>query len=217
VTISPEGKITDVNEATETATGVSRRQLVGADFSDYFTEPDLARNGYRRVLSEGFVTDYALTIRHVSGRTIDVLYNAVVYKNAAGEAQGVFAAARDVTERRRIERELNKYRAHLEELVQQRASQLEADANQFLFYIVDGVTRMQQLITDLLNYCPNRAETIGFVGATVVLSPQGWQCNCHPNKMSNQIGRGTIPASAPTGLRSALPTCKRFWIACGPI
>jgi PAS domain S-box-containing protein len=108
VTISPEGKITDVNEATEAATGVSRSQLVGRDFSDYFTEPDLARDGYRRVLSEGLVRDYALTIRHASGRTMDVLYNAVVYKNEAGEVQGVFAAARDVTERKRAEEQAGK-------------------------------------------------------------------------------------------------------------
>ena len=57
VTISPEGKITDVNEATETATGVSRKQLIGNDFSYYFTQPDLARDGYRKVLSEGLVRD----------------------------------------------------------------------------------------------------------------------------------------------------------------
>ncbi len=100
VTISPEGKITDVNEATEGATGVPRQQLVGSDFSDYFTEPDRAREGYRKVLSEGLVRDYPLTIRHASGRTIDVLYNAVVYRNEAGAVQGVFAAARDVTEQK---------------------------------------------------------------------------------------------------------------------
>ena len=69
-------------------------------------------------MSEGLVRDYPLTIRHVSGRTIDVLYNAVVYANEAGEVQGVFAAARDVTERKRAEAELEKYRHHLEELVQ---------------------------------------------------------------------------------------------------
>lgn len=130
VTISHEGKITDVNEATEAATGVPRTQLVGSDFSDYFTEPDLARDGYRRVLAEGLVRDYPLTIRHVSGSTTDVLYNAVVYRSEAGEAQGVFAAARDVTERKRAEAELEKYRHRLEDLVQQRTAQLESANSQ---------------------------------------------------------------------------------------
>ena len=130
VTISPEGKITDVNEATEAATGVPRDRLIGSDFSDYFTVPDRARDGYRQVLSDGLVRDYPLTIRHVSGRTMDVLYNAVVYKNEVGEVQGVFAAARDVTERRRVEAELERHRHHLEELVQQRTAQLESANSQ---------------------------------------------------------------------------------------
>jgi PAS domain S-box-containing protein len=97
VTISPEGKITDVNEATVKVTGAPRQKLVGADFADCFTEPEKAREGYRRVFSEGFVTDYPLTIRHADGRLTDVLYNASVYKDARGNVLGVFAAARDIT------------------------------------------------------------------------------------------------------------------------
>jgi len=98
VTISPEGKITDVNQTTELATGLGREHLIGSNFSDYFTEPDKANAGYQKVISEGEVRDYPLTIRHTSGRTTDVLYNATVYRNEAGDVQGVFAAARDVTE-----------------------------------------------------------------------------------------------------------------------
>lgn len=126
VTISPEGRVTDVNHATELATGLPRERLVGSNFSDYFTEPDNASAGYRRVLAQGEVRDYPLTIRHASGRTIDVLYNAVVYHDEAGRVLGVFAAARDVTEHKRIEAELALHRAHLEELVGQRTAELES-------------------------------------------------------------------------------------------
>ncbi len=111
VTISPEGKITDVNRSTEEVTGYSREQLIGTDFSDYFAEPEKAKVGYSRVFTEGFVIDYPLTIRHRSGRITDVLYNATVYKNDKGEIQGVFAAARDVTERKRTEEALRKQAA----------------------------------------------------------------------------------------------------------
>jgi PAS domain S-box-containing protein len=100
VTISPEGKITDVNEATVKVTGAPREKLIGADFANYFTEPEKAREGYQRVFSEGFVTDYPLTIRHADGRLTDVLYNASVYKDARGNVLGVFAAARDITARK---------------------------------------------------------------------------------------------------------------------
>jgi len=105
VTISPAGKITDVNEATVKVTGMPRDQLVGTDFSDYFTEPAKAREGYRRVFAEGFVTNYPLTIRHRDGRLTDVVYNASVYMDVHGKVLGVFAAARDITEQKNAERE----------------------------------------------------------------------------------------------------------------
>jgi PAS domain S-box-containing protein len=103
VTISLEGKITDVNRATELVTGVPRERIIGSDFSVYFTDPLKAREGYERVFQMGAVRDYPLAIRHASGKVIDVLYNATVYRTEAGEVQGVFAAARDITERKLAE------------------------------------------------------------------------------------------------------------------
>ncbi len=118
VTISPEGKITDVNEATVKVTGVPRARLVGADFSDYFTEPEKAREGYQQVFAQGFVTDYPLTIRHKEGRLTDVLYNASVYRDARGNVLGVFAAARDVTDTKRVMREFTETRNLLDNILQ---------------------------------------------------------------------------------------------------
>ena len=97
VTISPGGKITDVNEASVKVTGVPRENLIGTDFSNYFTEPEKAREGYKKVFEELFVSDYPLTIRHTNGKLTDVLYNASVYKDDKDKVLGVFAAARDVT------------------------------------------------------------------------------------------------------------------------
>jgi PAS domain S-box-containing protein len=128
VTISAEGTITDANEAATNATGAPKRELIGTDFSGYFTEPDKADLGYRQVFDRGSVTDYPLTIRHKNGTLMHVLYNAAVYKDEDGRVQGVFAAARDVTERKRIETELDAHRHRLEELVEERTAELE-DAN----------------------------------------------------------------------------------------
>ena len=108
VTISPAGKITDVNKTTEEAAGFSRNELIGTDFAGYFTEPEKAQAGYRQVLNQGVVHDYPLTIRHRSGRLMDVLYNATVYRDEAGNIQGVFAAARDITEHKRAEKDIQR-------------------------------------------------------------------------------------------------------------
>lgn len=102
-TISPDGEIKDVNMAMEAVTGVPRERLIGSDFSEYFTEPEKARVSYRKVLAEGAVRDYPLTIRHSSGRLTDVLYNATVYCNREGIVQGVYAAAHDITERKQMQ------------------------------------------------------------------------------------------------------------------
>ncbi|MFB3925614.1 MAG: MEDS domain-containing protein [Syntrophales bacterium] len=124
VTINAGGKIMDVNRATELVTGLSRDELIGSDFSDYFTDPEKAREGYRRVFLEGSVMDYPLAIRHSSGRVTDVLYNATVYRNEAGEVQGIFAAARDVTELKRTRDALQKAHDQLELRVEERTQEL---------------------------------------------------------------------------------------------
>src|SRR5258708_1510731 len=110
VTISPEGKITDVNEATVKVTGVMRQALIATDFWNYFTEPTKAREAYQQAFARGFVTDFPLTIRHVDGRLSHVLYNASVYKDAGGKVLGVVAAARDVTPQKKGEVELAEQR-----------------------------------------------------------------------------------------------------------
>ncbi|WP_210542511.1 ATP-binding protein [Rhodoferax sp. PAMC 29310] len=114
VTISAQGKITDVNDASVQATGVPREQLIGTDFSSYFTEPEEARKGYQRTFSEGLVRNYPLAIRHKTGRIMDVLYNAAVYTDAKGMVLGVFAAARDITERKLLDQVLHEKNAELE-------------------------------------------------------------------------------------------------------
>jgi PAS domain S-box-containing protein len=104
---SPDGKITDVNEASVIATGVSREKLISTEFSNYFTEPEKAREVYQQVLRQGFVKDYSLTVKGSDGKLTDVFYNASVYRDTNGSVLGVFAAARDVTAQKKLaEREV---------------------------------------------------------------------------------------------------------------
>src|SRR5215207_2324834 len=102
----PRGIITDVNKQMEALTGCTRDELIGAPFKEYFTDPDRAEAAIKRVLTAGKVTNYELTARARDGTETVVSYNASTFHDRDRKLQGVFAAARDVTERKRYERSL---------------------------------------------------------------------------------------------------------------
>ena len=106
IATDPRGIITDVNKQMEALTGCTRDELIGAPFKDYFTDPERAEAGIKRVLGEGKLTDYELTARARDGKETVVSYNASTFHDRDRKLQGVFAAARDVTERKRYEQSL---------------------------------------------------------------------------------------------------------------
>ena len=114
MTTDPAGIITDVNKQMEALTGCTRDELIGAPFKNYFTDPERAEAGIKRVLSERKVTDYELTARARDGKETVVSYNATTFHDRDRKLQGVFAAARDVTERKRFERALQENNVELE-------------------------------------------------------------------------------------------------------
>src|SRR5689334_1438745 len=122
MTTDPAGIITDVNKQMEALTGCTRDELIGAPFKSYFTDPERAEAGIKRVLSERKVTDYELTARTRDGKQTVVSYNATTFYDRDRTLQGVFAAARDVTERKRVEAELQQAKAMAET-----ASQTKSD------------------------------------------------------------------------------------------
>jgi len=114
MTTDPLGIISDVNQQMETLTGRTREELIGSPFKQYFTDPAAAEDGIRLVLREGKVTNYELTARGRDGRETVVSYNATTFADQGGKLQGVFAAARDVTERKRFEHTLQETNVELE-------------------------------------------------------------------------------------------------------
>ncbi|HET7717288.1 MAG TPA: PAS domain S-box protein, partial [Bauldia sp.] len=115
MTTDPHGIITDVNQQMEALTGLSRADLIGTPFKAYFTDPARAEEGIRLVLREGKITDYELTARSKAGHETVVSYNAATFADRDGKLQGVFAAAREITERRRFEEALKEKNVELEE------------------------------------------------------------------------------------------------------
>src|SRR5690242_18093164 len=122
MTTDPSGIITDVNKQMEALTGCTRDELIGAPFKSHFTDPERAEAGIKLVLSEKKVTDYELTACARDGKQTVVSYNATTFYDRGRTLQGVFAAARDVTERKRVEAELQQAKAMAET-----ASQTKSD------------------------------------------------------------------------------------------
>jgi PAS domain S-box-containing protein len=114
MTTDPSGIITDVNKQMEALTDCTRDELIGAPFKNYFTDPERAEAAIKLVLSEKSVTDYELTARARDGKQTVVSYNATTFYDRNRTLQGVFAAARDVTERKRVEAELQQAKAAAE-------------------------------------------------------------------------------------------------------
>jgi PAS domain S-box-containing protein len=114
MTTDPSGIITDVNKQMEALTGCTRDELIGAPFKDYFTDPERAEAAIKRVLREKSVTDYELTARARDGKQTVVSYNATTFYDRNRKLEGVFAAARDVTEGKRVEAELQQAKAAAE-------------------------------------------------------------------------------------------------------
>ena len=114
MTTDPSGIISDVNKQMEALTGCTRDELIGAPSKNYFTDPERAEAAIKRVLSENKVTDYELTARARDGKQTVVSYNATTFYDRDRNLQGVFAAARDVTERKLLDQALQETNSALQ-------------------------------------------------------------------------------------------------------
>lgn len=145
-TISLEGKITDTNQASVRVTDVSKEDLIGSDFINYFTEPELAKKGYEEVFAKGFVVDYPLVI--IDGKLTNVLFNGSVYKDADGNVIGAVVVARDITEQKKAEKELIEAKA-LAENATGIAEEALIKAENATRVAVDSVKAKQQFLSNM--------------------------------------------------------------------
>ena len=219
VTISPDGKITDINEGSIKVTGVARSELIGTDFSDYFTEPAKAREGYQQVFALGSVVDYPLTIRHCDGRLTDVLYNASLYKDSGGTVLGVFAAARDITARKVVEAEQKRLDQALRETnLELQGAKIEAERANLAKS--DFLSSMSHELRSPLNAILGFAQlmdsespplTAGQKESTLQILQAGWYLLKLINEILDlaQIESGKLPMSLePVSLDEVLADCQ---------
>jgi PAS domain S-box-containing protein len=145
-TISLQGKITDTNQAAVRVTDVSKENLIGSDFINYFTEPELAKKVYQEVFAKGFVVDYPLVL--IDGKLTSVLFNGAVYKDTNENIVGAVVVARDITEQKKGERELIEAKA-LAETATKRAEEAQIKAEGATRVAVDSVKAKQQFLSNM--------------------------------------------------------------------
>jgi PAS domain S-box-containing protein len=148
VTISTQGKITDMNQATVNITGITREKITDTDFFDYFTEPQKAREVYQEVFAKGSVADSPLTLRHKNGKLTDVLFNGSVYKDHRENVVGVVIVARDVTDQKRITTELTESKVSAE-LATAIAEEAKSKAESATRIAEDAVKAKQQFLSNM--------------------------------------------------------------------
>ena len=129
MTTDPLGIITDVNKQMEALTGCTRDELIGAPFKNYFTDPERAEAAIKLMLIEKKVANYELTARARDGKETVVSFNATTFYDRDRTLQGVFAAARDITERKRLDQALQETNVELEnaKIVAEKANLAKSD------------------------------------------------------------------------------------------
>jgi PAS domain S-box-containing protein len=153
ITVDPSGAISDVNDRMCQMTGYTRAELVGSPFADYFTEPDRARAGVQETFDKGVVTEYALTLVSRTRRMLQVSFNASVFKDPAGKVRGIFASARDITDRVRLEEQLREQQTYLRGLIESSVDGLiTVDPEGFITDVNEQMCRMSGY---------SRAELVG--------------------------------------------------------
>jgi len=164
VTISTEGKIMDMNHAMENITRKTREQLIGTNFFEYFTEPLNAKEVYEAIFKTGFVKNYPLVMRDY--KLTDVLFNGSVFKDEDGMVLGAVVVARDVTEQKRIEKELTEAKVFAE-LATEIAQHAKENAEAASLIAGEAVKAKQQFLSNMSHEI--RTPMNAIIGFTKVL------------------------------------------------
>ena len=151
ITVDPSGTITDVNDRMCQMTGYLRTELIGSPFADYFTEPERAHEGVQQTFDVGFVTEYALTLVSRTRRQLQVSFNASVFHDTEGEVRGIFASARDITDRVRLEEQLREQQTYLRGLIESSVDGLiTVDPEGFITDVNEQMCRMSGYLRNVL-------------------------------------------------------------------
>ncbi len=231
MTIGRDGRILDVNEATVRVTGFPRERLVGSEFRDFVSDPEKARAGYAHVFREGAVRNYELEIRNRDGSLTPVECNATVFRDGSGPVLGAFAAARDISARKKFEAELGEANRELEAfsysvshelrsplraidgftalLAQSYGGRLDEDGRRLLGRVRWNAQRMGHLIDDLLTFARTGRTDLAFEQVDMNEAARSAFAQAVPDPAARS--RISFSASGLPGARGDAALLRRVW------
>jgi len=117
----------DLNPASIELFGFNPSELNDINARQVYGDPAEREQMAQAIAAQGFVQDYSLRLRRQDGTEFDALITSSPWQDGESSQSGYQGIVRDVTERLRLDAELEQHRFHLEELVQIRTAQAAAE------------------------------------------------------------------------------------------
>jgi len=118
ILINPEGNVVIANPAILKLLGYKEDELIGKSIKTIFAEEAVTLfegTGMKKLIEEGFLRDCDMTYETKSGKKIPVSFSGSAMKDEDGNLIGIVGIAKDITERRKSEKVLEKLIQELEE------------------------------------------------------------------------------------------------------
>jgi PAS domain S-box-containing protein len=136
---TPSGQILDANQALLEMYGCpTREMLLETDLAISYADPEERVRWQALMERHGVLRDFEAQIRRFDGTTFWAKDTARVVKDQHGQVLYYEGSFEDITERKLAEEELRRYQEHLEELVNERTSELRASEERYRT-LFDGV------------------------------------------------------------------------------
>jgi len=124
-----DGNIVFVNDASMKVLGKSRSELIGTNISSYLHEEDLLEMFEQVGFNNGHIKRVEHRFISSEGEEIPVESSVAVMKDGEKKSIGFVYITREIGDRKIVEEEIQKYRNHLEELVEARTDELNQSVN----------------------------------------------------------------------------------------
>ena len=126
---SLDGVILEVSPSIEKISPLNRENLLNKKVDQFYFSPQDREAMIRQLMEEKKISDYEILLKFGDDTPTCISLNSVLMTDEQNGTQKIIGSMRDISARKKAEAELQTYRDHLEELVQERTADLEKAGN----------------------------------------------------------------------------------------